>query len=94
MLRADLTLTSQPIDRLRVRGTVAYDERDNDTRQRTFTSPVHTDLFQVLEDRVNPVYGFERLRLFGSADFKVYDDLSIGAGGEFRRWTAPAPRRT
>ena len=83
-LRYDLTLTSQPIDRLRVRGTVAYDERDNGTRQRTFTSPVHTDLFQVLEDRVNPVYGFERLRLFGSADFKVYDDLSIGSGGEFR----------
>jgi MtrB/PioB family decaheme-associated outer membrane protein len=83
-LRYDLTLTSQPIQRLRLRGTVAYDERDNDTRQLTFTSPVHTDLFQVLEDRVNPVYGLERLRLFGSADFEVYDELSIGAGGEWR----------
>jgi len=28
---------------------------------------VHTDLFPVLDDRVNPVYNFERLRVFGSA---------------------------
>ena len=82
--RADLTVTSQPLERLRLRGTVAYDERDNDTRQRAFTSVVHTDLFPVLDDRFNPVYGFERLRAFGSADFEVYDELSIGAGGEYR----------
>lgn len=82
--RADLTVTSRPIDRLRLRGSVAYDERDNGTKQLAYTSIVHTDLFPVLDDRVNPVYGFERLRLFGSADFRVYDDLTIGAGGEFR----------
>jgi MtrB/PioB family decaheme-associated outer membrane protein len=82
--RADLTVTSRPIDRLRLRGSVAYDERDNGTRQLAWTSIVHTDLFPVLDDRVNPAYGFERLRVFGSADFSVYDDLTIGAGGEFR----------
>ena len=82
--RADVTLTSKPIDRLRLRGSVTYDERDNDTKQLAYTSIVHTDLFPVLEDRVNPVYGFERLRVFGSADFEVYDTLSIGAGGEYR----------
>jgi MtrB/PioB family decaheme-associated outer membrane protein len=82
--RADLTITSRPIDRLRVRGSVAYDERDNTTKQLAYTSIVHTDLFPVLDDRVNPVYGFERLRVFGSADYRVYDDLSIGAGGEWR----------
>ncbi|MCK7579754.1 MAG: hypothetical protein MZV65_31360 [Chromatiales bacterium] len=33
----------------------------------------------------NPVYGFERLRLFGSADFEVYDDARPSAsGGEYR----------
>jgi MtrB/PioB family decaheme-associated outer membrane protein len=82
--RYDLTVTSNPIQRLRVRGSVAYDERDNDTKQRAYTSIVHTDLFPVLDDRVNPVYGYERLRVFGSADFEVYDSLSIGAGGEWR----------
>jgi MtrB/PioB family decaheme-associated outer membrane protein len=82
--RADFTITARPIDRLRLRGAVAYDERDNDTQRRAYTSIVHTDLFPVLDDRVNPVYGFERLRVFGSADFQVYDDLTIGAGGEYR----------
>jgi len=82
--RADLTVTSRPIDRLRLRGSVAYDERDNGTRQFAYTSIVHTDLFPVLDDRVNPVYGFERLRVFGSADLRVYDELTIGAGGEWR----------
>ena len=84
LTRYDLTLTSNPIKRLRVRGSVAYDERDNDTKQLAYTSIVHTDLFPVLDDRVNPVYGYERLRVFGSADFEVYDTLSIGAGGEWR----------
>ena len=70
--RADLTVTSRPIDRLRLRGAVAYDERDNGTKQLAWTSIVHTDLFPVLDDRVNPVYGFERLRVFGSADFRVF----------------------
>jgi MtrB/PioB family decaheme-associated outer membrane protein len=82
--RADLTLSSRPIDRLRLRGSVAWDERDNDTRQRSYTSIVHTDLFEVIEDRVNPVYGFERLRLAGGADYRIYDDLSVGVGGEYR----------
>jgi hypothetical protein len=62
---------------------VAYDERDNDSRQGTFTSIVHTDLFQI-EDRINAVYGYERTRLSGTADFDVYDDLTVGVGGEYR----------
>jgi MtrB/PioB family decaheme-associated outer membrane protein len=82
--RASLTLAARPIDRLRLRGAVAYDERDNDSRQGAFTSIVHTDLFPVGEDRVNPVYGFERTRAYGSADYKVYDDLTVGVGGEWR----------
>jgi MtrB/PioB family decaheme-associated outer membrane protein len=82
--RADLAISSRPIDRLRLRGAVAYDERDNDSRQGSFTSIVHTDLFPVSDDRTNPVYGYERTRLTGTADFDVYDDLSIGVGGEYR----------
>ena len=82
--RFDLTVTSRPLDRLRLRGSATYDERDNDTRQVVFTSIVHTDLFPVTDDRTNPVYGYERMRLFGSADYAVYDELSVGVGGEYR----------
>lgn len=82
--RANLTVSSRPIDRLRLRGALSYDERDNDSRQGAFTSIVHTDLFPVGEDRVNPVYGFERTRAYGTADFDVYPDLTVGLGGEWR----------
>lgn len=82
--RADLTLSMRPIDRLRVRGALAWDERKNDTNQRLYTSIVHTDLFPVTDDRLNAVYGYDRLRLTGSADFDVYRDLTVGVGGEYR----------
>lgn len=82
--RADVTISMRPIDRLRVRGALAYDERDNESKQAVFTSIVHTDLFPISEDRTNPVYGYERTRFFGSADFDVYKDLAIGIGGEYR----------
>jgi len=82
--RADLTLSSRPIDRLRLRGTVAWDERDNDTTQLAYTSLVHTDMFPLVSERVNPVYGYERLRVYGSADFRLLDELTLGAGGEYR----------
>jgi MtrB/PioB family decaheme-associated outer membrane protein len=82
--RADLTVSAKPLDRLRLRGAASYDERDNDSRQAAFTSIVHTDLFPVAEDRVNAIYGYERTRLNGTADFDVYDDLTVGVGGEWR----------
>lgn len=84
VMRADLSISTRPLERLKLRGTVAWDERDNDSRTTAFTSIVHTDLFPVGEERVNPAYGFERLRMFGSADFDVYDDLAVGVGGELR----------
>jgi MtrB/PioB family decaheme-associated outer membrane protein len=82
--RLGLTVTSRPLDRLRLRGAVTYDERDNDSRQELFTSVVHTDAFLVADDRINPVYGYERMRVFGSADYEVYSGLTLGAGGEYR----------
>ena len=45
---------------------------------------MHTDLFPIGEDRVNAIYGYERTRLNGTADFDVYDDLTVGVGGEWR----------
>ena len=81
--RADLTISMTPLDRLRMRGAATWDERDNDSRQAAFTSVVHTDLFPVVDDRTNPVYGYERVRLRGSADFDVYSDLTVGVGGVY-----------
>ena len=82
--RADLTISMRPLDRLRLRGAVAWDERKNDTNQALYTSIIHADLFPVADDRVNPVYGYDRLRLTGSADFDVYHDLTVGVGGEYK----------
>jgi MtrB/PioB family decaheme-associated outer membrane protein len=82
--RADLTVSLRPIDRLRLRGAVAWDERKNDTKQEFYTSIIHTDLFPVTDDRLNPVYSYERMRITGSADFDVYHDLTVGVGGEYR----------
>ena len=82
--RADLTVSLRPIDRLRLRGAVAWDERKNDTNQDLYTSIIHTDLFPVTDDRLNPVYSYERMRLTGSADFDIYHDLTVGVGGEYR----------
>jgi MtrB/PioB family decaheme-associated outer membrane protein len=83
--RAEFTASSRPLDRLRLRGSVAWDERKDDSKQAYFTSIVHTDLFLLDEDRLNPTYGYERLRARGSADFDVYNDLTIGAGGEYKK---------
>ena len=82
--RANLTVAARPVDRLHLRGSASYDERKNDSKQAAFTSIVHTDLFPIVEDRVNAVYGYERSRLNGSADFDVYVDLTVGVGGEWR----------
>jgi MtrB/PioB family decaheme-associated outer membrane protein len=85
VLRADFTITSRPLDRLSMRGSVTYDERDNSSRQAAFGSQVYTDVFPLTGDPENPVYGFERFRALGSADWQVYDDLSVGLGGEYRQ---------
>ena len=82
--RADLTVTSRPIDRLRLRGSVAYDERDNDTRQRR----LHFDRAH------RPVPGARRPRESGvrlrapararQRGLRGLRQLSVGAGGEYR----------
>jgi MtrB/PioB family decaheme-associated outer membrane protein len=85
VLSADLTFTSRPLDRLGLRGSLTYDERDNGSRQAAFDSQVFTDVFPLTGAPVNPSYGFERFRALGSADWQVYDDLSVGVGGEYRQ---------
>jgi len=83
--RADLTASARPLDKLRLRGSVDWDERKDDSKQATFTSIVHTDLFPVGEDRTNPLYGYERVRARGSADYDFLSYLTAGLGGEYRK---------
>jgi MtrB/PioB family decaheme-associated outer membrane protein len=82
--RADLTVTSRPWRSLRLRGSVTYDERDNNSKQAAFDSIVYADSFLTYRDTTNPIYGFERFRVLGSADYDVYDKLQLGLGGEYR----------
>jgi MtrB/PioB family decaheme-associated outer membrane protein len=82
--RLDLTLTSRPIDKLRLRGSLTYDERDNNSKQAAFDSVVYTDMIPILGSETNPRYGFERFRALGSADWDLNGQWTIGAGGEYR----------
>ncbi|NJD31473.1 MAG: MtrB/PioB family decaheme-associated outer membrane protein [Gammaproteobacteria bacterium] len=82
--RADLTVTSRPMNPLRLRGSVTYDESKDGSRQAAFGSIVYTDAFPTYGAVTNPAYGFERFRLFGSADYDVYKDLNVGLGGEYK----------
>jgi MtrB/PioB family decaheme-associated outer membrane protein len=82
--RADFTITSRPLAKLRMRGSVTYDERENNSKQAAFDSQVYTDAFPMTGDTVNPVYGYERFRVLGSADYAIFDQLSAGLGGEYR----------
>ena len=83
--RADLTVTSRPWSSLRLRGSVTYDERDNSSRQAAFDSIVYADSFLTSGDTTNPAYGFERFRVFGSADYEVLQTVDLGVGGEYRQ---------
>jgi len=82
--RADLTVSMQPIDRLRLRGSAAYDEREDDSHRAVFTSEVLTDLYRLGGAYQNPVYGYDRWRLHGTADYAVLNALTLGVGTD---WT-------
>lgn len=82
--RVDLTGSMRPLEKLRLRGSFDWDERKDDSKQAAFTSIIHTDLFPVGDDRVNPVYGYERIRLRGTADYDILKSLTAGIGGEYK----------
>jgi MtrB/PioB family decaheme-associated outer membrane protein len=82
--RADLTVTSRPLDPLRLRGSVSYDKSKNNSKQAAFDSIVFTDVFPTSGSVTNPAYGFERFRAVGSADWGVFRELNVGLGGEYR----------
>lgn len=77
-----LGLSSRPLSGLYVRGSAAYDGRDDHT--------LPLAIPQVLTDAlangiaVTPRYGEDRTRLEGSADYRVVSTLRLGIGGQFQ----------
>lgn len=74
-----LTVVSRPFADARVKLAVRYDERDNRTAQLPWTRVI-TDTFVSGETELNVPYGFDRLRLNISADYKLFDTLRASAG--------------
>jgi MtrB/PioB family decaheme-associated outer membrane protein len=76
-----IALASRPMSKLYVRGTASYDGRDD--RTPTFSIPyVVTDTLPG-GTFVAPRYGQDRLRLDGSADYRLFKWVRVGVGGEY-----------
>lgn len=74
-----LTVTTRPLDRLNLRLSYRYDERDNRTPVNVW-SRVITDSFTSGDAEPNVPYSFERDRLSLSGSFRLFDDLLLSAG--------------
>jgi MtrB/PioB family decaheme-associated outer membrane protein len=74
-----LTLTTRPHDRLNVRVSYRYDERDNKTPVNLWTRVI-TDAFDSGDPEPNIPYSFERGRLNISGNFRLFDTLMLSGG--------------
>ena len=74
-----LTITARPANRVRVRLSYRYDDRDNTTAVDDW-SRIITDIVPSGEVQQNVAYSFTRSRLSASADMRVFDTLRVSAG--------------
>jgi MtrB/PioB family decaheme-associated outer membrane protein len=74
----NLGLSLRPLDRLSLRGTARYDERDDKTDPLTLTYVVTDTIAGSAE--TTPRYSYERMRFDGSADYGVFPWLKVGGG--------------
>lgn len=81
---AALTVVSKPLRDARVKFSVRYDERDNNTSQSPWTRVI-ADSFLSGDTELNVPYGFQRLRMNASADYRLYDALRLSAGYDYTR---------
>ncbi len=77
-----LTVISKPFEEARVKLAVRYDERDNKTAQLPWTRVI-ADTFLSGETELNVPYGFQRLRLNLSADYRLFETLRASAGYDY-----------
>ncbi|HEY6923177.1 MAG TPA: MtrB/PioB family outer membrane beta-barrel protein, partial [Steroidobacteraceae bacterium] len=76
-----LALSSRPLNRLYVRGTASYDGRDDRTRPLAIAYIVTDTLPGGVP--FTRRFGQDRIRLDGSADYRLFRWLRLGAGGEY-----------
>lgn len=76
-LHADLRLSSRVSSRLRLRGELVYDERNDDTPQDTWNYIV-TDSLPANQPGTNLPYGYQRFRMTVSGSYR----LPLGASGQ------------
>jgi len=74
-----LALTSRAFDKLRLKLSYRYDERDNKTTQASWNRII-TDSFVSGDIEENTPYSFERSKLSVSADYDWFDTLRLSAG--------------
>jgi MtrB/PioB family decaheme-associated outer membrane protein len=74
----NLGLSLRPLDKLSLRGTARYDERDDKTDPLTLTYVVTDTIAGSVE--TTPRYSYQRTRLDGSADYGLFPWLRIGGG--------------
>lgn len=77
-----LTVLSKPFPDTRVKFAVRYDERDNQTSQSSWTRVI-ADGFLSGDTELNVPYGFQRLRMNASADYRLFDTLRVSAGYDY-----------
>ena len=78
-----LSITSQPLDRLRLKFSYRYDERDNTTPSNSW-SRVIVDSLLSGDSETNLPYSFERSTAAASAKFELSKELQLGAGVQRR----------
>lgn len=76
-----ISLTSRPLPKTRVKLGYRYDERDNQTPRNSWNRVI-TDTFLSGQTELNTPYSFERARLDASGEYRLRDNLRVGAGYE------------
>ena len=77
------TLTSRPIDKLRVRFGYRYDERDNRTPIAAW-GRVIVDAFPSGDPVDNVPYSYDRMLTTTSVEYRLFDSLRISGGYDYR----------
>ncbi|MCG8371372.1 MAG: MtrB/PioB family decaheme-associated outer membrane protein, partial [Proteobacteria bacterium] len=77
------TLTSRPVDGLRVKFGYRYDERDNETPVFDW-SRVIVDVIPGGELERNVPYSYDRAHTTFSAEYLLFDELRVSAGYEYK----------
>ena len=77
--RLAFALSAKPLRKARVKLTYRYDERDNSTARDAWNRVI-ADSFVSGELETNVPYSYERSAISASADYRLFDTVSVSAG--------------